>query len=108
MSGPKIRCASCNDVIESTHRHDFVKCECGKIGIDGGEDYCKTIGEHQNIIFEQQIIDQKKHLYRILLEKLDAGGPKSLSESDLELMHQLSRDNDIREALNSKIKNTDK
>jgi hypothetical protein len=108
MSGPKIRCASCNDVIESTYRHDFVKCKCGKIGIDGGEDYCKTIGDPQDIIFEQQIIDQKKHLYRMLLEKLDTGGCESISESDMNLMYELSRDYDIRECLNPRIKNSDK
>lgn len=35
----KAECLLCHDVIESTHRHDFVKCKCGEIFIDGGLDY---------------------------------------------------------------------
>ena len=34
-----IRCLHCNDVIESKHRHDFVRCFCKKVFVDGGEDY---------------------------------------------------------------------
>lgn len=33
------RCKKCNTVIESRHRHDFVRCECGGIFLDGGLDY---------------------------------------------------------------------
>jgi len=32
----RIRCLHCQDVIESTHQHDFKHCKCGKVGIDGG------------------------------------------------------------------------
>ncbi|SER93075.1 hypothetical protein SAMN04487944_11319 [Gracilibacillus ureilyticus] len=35
----KIRCKQCNDIIESIHRHDFKRCKCGSIFIDGGKDY---------------------------------------------------------------------
>lgn len=35
----RIKCNHCGDIIESKHRHDFVKCSCGKISIDGGLDY---------------------------------------------------------------------
>ena len=27
------------DIIESKHRHDFVRCRCGSIYVDGGQDY---------------------------------------------------------------------
>lgn len=37
----KIRCNFCQDVIESTYRHDFVWCYCGKVAVDGGKDYLK-------------------------------------------------------------------
>jgi hypothetical protein len=41
MPGPKIRCKHCNDIIQSTHRHDYVTCKCGKVSVDGGSDYLK-------------------------------------------------------------------
>jgi hypothetical protein len=34
-------CAKCGDVIESTHRHDWVQCECGEIFVDGGHAYLR-------------------------------------------------------------------
>ena len=40
----KIRCKRCNDVIESTHRHDFKFCKCGAVAVDGGTDYLKRSG----------------------------------------------------------------
>lgn len=33
------QCRKCEDVIESKCRHDFVRCKCGNIFIDGGQDY---------------------------------------------------------------------
>lgn len=36
-----IRCLSCNDVIESRHRYDFVRCSCGNVSVDGGLEYAK-------------------------------------------------------------------
>ena len=32
------KCLECGDEIESVHRHDFVRCKCGGIFIDGGRD----------------------------------------------------------------------
>ena len=37
----KIQCKFCNDIIESTHRHDFKFCKCGRVAVDGGHDYLK-------------------------------------------------------------------
>ena len=37
----KIRCLHCNDVIESFDRHDFKRCKCGKVFIDGGDAYLR-------------------------------------------------------------------
>ena len=34
-----IQCLNCNDIIESIHRHDYVKCSCGGCMTDGGLDY---------------------------------------------------------------------
>ena len=35
------QCLKCADIIESTHRHDYVQCSCGNISVDGGLDYLK-------------------------------------------------------------------
>lgn len=40
----KIRCKKCNEVIESTHRHDFKFCKCGAVAVDGGRDYLRRCG----------------------------------------------------------------
>ena len=42
--GPKMRCTYCSDIIQSTFRHDFVKCKCGKSFIDGGGVYTRCGG----------------------------------------------------------------
>lgn len=36
-----IRCNHCGDVIESTHRHNYVTCSCGAVSVDGGTDYLR-------------------------------------------------------------------
>ena len=36
-----IRCNHCGDVIESTYRHDFKACSCGRVSVDGGHDYLR-------------------------------------------------------------------
>lgn len=37
----RCQCRVCGDVIESCHRHDFVRCRCGEIFTDGGVDYIR-------------------------------------------------------------------
>jgi hypothetical protein len=34
-------CLICDDEIESKHVHDYVKCTCGQIAVDGGREYIK-------------------------------------------------------------------
>ena len=36
-----IRCNHCGDEIESTHRHDFRRCTCGRVAVDGGLHYLR-------------------------------------------------------------------
>ena len=36
-----IKCNTCGDVIESTYRHDFKSCSCGRVAVDGGHDYLR-------------------------------------------------------------------
>ena len=35
----KIKCLSCNDIIESKYRHDLSSCKCNNCYTDGGQDY---------------------------------------------------------------------
>lgn len=35
----RAKCKLCEEIIESTHRHDYVTCKCGEISVDGGNDY---------------------------------------------------------------------
>lgn len=37
------RCDTCNQVVESKHRHDFVECECGALAVDGGREYTRRV-----------------------------------------------------------------
>lgn len=36
-----IQCPSCQDIIFSLYRHDFRRCACGKVFVDGGDDYLR-------------------------------------------------------------------
>ena len=36
-----IRCKHCGEVIESKTRHDYVRCKCGAVAVDGGHDYLR-------------------------------------------------------------------
>lgn len=36
-----IRCLTCGDVIESRRTHDFVRCSCGRVYVDGGLAYAR-------------------------------------------------------------------
>jgi len=37
----RCQCRQCEDIIESTNRHDFVRCRCGAIFTDGGTAYIR-------------------------------------------------------------------
>ena len=38
-----VHCNLCGDDIESTHRHDFRRCGCGAVAVDGGHDYIRRL-----------------------------------------------------------------
>ena len=40
-----IRCKHCDDIIESTYRHDFKFCSCQRCAVDGGLDYLRRCGD---------------------------------------------------------------
>ena len=37
----RIKCNACGDVITSEHRHDYKKCSCKRVSVDGGSWYIK-------------------------------------------------------------------
>lgn len=37
----RAKCLLCKQVMVSTHRHDFVTCECGNLSVEGGSWYLK-------------------------------------------------------------------
>lgn len=43
-----VRCNLCGDVIESTHRHDFKTCSCGRVSVDGGLDYIRRVSRSRD------------------------------------------------------------
>ena len=46
----RVLCLLCDDLIISKHGHDFVMCSCGSVGVDGGNNYQRRIGEDYNMI----------------------------------------------------------
>lgn len=44
----RIRCTKCGDVIQSNYTHDFKMCLCRSVGIDGGLEYMKIIGNRED------------------------------------------------------------
>ena len=42
------KCLECDEVIESTHRHDFVRCSCENLFVDGGLDYVRRGSRSSN------------------------------------------------------------
>lgn len=59
-----IKCNHCNDEIESKHRHDFVKCTCGKVAVDGGKDYRRTMFTDVSDFTDTSIDDDGTHELR--------------------------------------------
>ena len=43
MTRNRAACPECEDVLESTHRHDLKTCSCGNLSIDGGLAYAKRM-----------------------------------------------------------------
>jgi len=52
-----IKCKACGDIIESTFRHDFRSCLCGKVCVDGGHAYLRRVGDLE-LIEEMSITEE--------------------------------------------------
>lgn len=40
----QVKCNKCGDTPWSGHRHDFRRCKCGNIAVDGGDSYLRRVG----------------------------------------------------------------
>ena len=60
------KCNYCGDVIESTYRHDFQTCSCGRVSVDGGHDYLRRQGKREyweelsEIVFDEPVKDNEE------------------------------------------------
>lgn len=59
-----IKCNHCNDEIESKHSHDFVTCKCGKVSVDGGKFYGRTLFTELSDYTDTSIVDNGSHELR--------------------------------------------
>lgn len=92
MTRNAVKCLSCNTVLESKYRHDYVQCQCSnEVATDGGlsyqrymakdldlvENLCEyveiTRGEHYKQLEQQKLAEQLK-----LQERIDRGEMKFL------------------------------
>lgn len=48
----KAQCRLCEDIIESKSGHDYQRCSCGEISVDGGKSYIKRSAKDLNNIIE--------------------------------------------------------
>lgn len=48
----KAQCRLCGDILESTYTHDYKRCGCGEIAVDGGKSYRKRSAKDLGNIIE--------------------------------------------------------
>ena len=53
-----IECKKCGDKLFSLNRHDFKMCSCKTVGVDGGADYTKITGNHENFNYINRDISE--------------------------------------------------
>lgn len=53
-----IRCNLCGDEIESTRRHNYVRCKCGACAVDGGLDYLRRSFQSRDCYTELSVVEQ--------------------------------------------------
>lgn len=43
-------CIHCREFLRSKNKHDFKKCSCGLVGVDGGSHYQRLLGDPEDYI----------------------------------------------------------
>ncbi len=109
----KAQCRSCGDTIESKHRHDFVRCSCGSIFVDGGKEYLKRGGNPDDLVdlskyedestYERKMKDKEfKEKYKDVYVKTVADNLTKAEIRYLKSLLNLSK-NSIDDALESRM-----
>lgn len=57
----KCQCRVCEDIIESKHTHDFVRCKCGAIFTDGGKSYIRRGAKSLDNIIDMSITYEEEY-----------------------------------------------
>jgi hypothetical protein len=57
-----VRCLRCGDVIESNTVHEWVRCSCGAVGVDGGLHYRRRTG-FESDMEELSEFEDKNHTH---------------------------------------------
>ena len=83
----KIKCLSCNDIIESKYRHNLVNCKCGNCYIDGWQDYLHFGGNDLNkilIIFDDgtEILASDEEEYKNKYDEWEDNRIKELANNE--------------------------
>ena len=63
----QIMCVHCLDIIESENTHDFKRCSCKAVAVDGGLDYLKRLSKSENDYIElsETIFDEVNKVFCI-------------------------------------------
>lgn len=71
-----IRCKKCGDVVESADAHDCKFCSCQSVGVDGGREYLRRLGnigdfeemaefeEESDFVANDEIAKYRKYMTR--------------------------------------------
>ncbi len=58
------QCLKCQEILESKHRHDYVKCSCGNLAVDGGKDYLRRAFVDYGLVKElSDVVDENQIWY---------------------------------------------
>ena len=68
----KIKCLTCDKIVESKYRHELSFCDCGNY-IDGGKDYIRCGGNLENILLWNDVKEEWQKL------------PKNDNKNELEI-----------------------
>lgn len=66
-----VRCPGCGYCIYSMHRHDFRRCPCGKVFVDGGDDYLRYGAEPPVALEEVQTVYSAKKTAAQMMSDMD-------------------------------------
>ena len=57
-----IKCNFCGQIIESKYRHEFKRCRCGRVAVDGGHDYLRRVYQKESDFTDISVVskEQKK------------------------------------------------